>query len=173
MNRPGVESALILSRKNGSIIKVAGLLEASPENTGNATTSLNPLPTTSATIEKVAAKSIEDHDADDGATKTNAEPGPTPAERIASEVFQFVSTATSLASSLQSTATPDGGSTRFKSGTSYKSAQYDQSAATAEHYVNANEVQLLRLRSQRYEIVIFPDSKFLCCVVQNMERHSR
>lgn len=48
--------------------------------------------------------------------------------------------------------------------------------ATAKHPVDkdvdthdkagGDEVQLLRMRTKRQEIIIFPDTKFLCCVVQ-------
>jgi hypothetical protein len=49
-------------------------------------------------------------------------------------------------------------------------------SATSKHYIDKdadthekageNEVQLLRMRTRTQEIIIFPDTKFLCCVVQ-------
>jgi hypothetical protein len=32
--------------------------------------------------------------------------------------------------------------------------------------IGESEVQLLRMRTKTQEIIIFPDAKFLCCVVQ-------
>jgi hypothetical protein len=32
--------------------------------------------------------------------------------------------------------------------------------------VGENEVQLIRMRTKRQEIIIYPDTKFLCCVIQ-------
>ena len=34
--------------------------------------------------------------------------------------------------------------------------------------VGGNEVQLLRMRTKRQEIIIYPDTKFLCCVIQTV-----
>ena len=33
-----------------------------------------------------------------------------------------------------------------------------------------DDVQLLRMRTKNYEIVIFPDRKFLCCVIQDITK---
>jgi hypothetical protein len=38
--------------------------------------------------------------------------------------------------------------------------------ADAHDKVGGNEVQLIRMRTKRQEIIIYPDTKFLCCVIQ-------
>lgn len=172
-NRPGVESTLILSRKNGSIIKVAGSLEETPEHSENGITSLGVVSPTRAVAEKAAATSIEDGDTGNAATEPDAEAGPTRAERLALEIFKFVSAASSLAASLQSTAASNGSTASYENGIGYSQSQDETGSGKADQEAHPDEVQLLRMRSKKYEVVIFPDPNFLCCVVQNMERQSR
>lgn len=179
-SRPGVESTLILSRKNGSIIKVAGALEDEPHHTKNGIASSSTLSPASATAEGVAATSIEDGDTGDEAMETYAEAGPTRAERLASDIFLFVSTASflaasleSTATSLESTATSKGYDASYQNGTGYGHMQKGKTTAIAEQEVEVNPLQLLRMRSKKHEIVIFPDPNFICCVVQSMERLGR
>jgi hypothetical protein len=43
--------------------------------------------------------------------------------------------------------------------------QIDKDARMHEK-AGESEVQLLRMRTKTQEIIIFPDTKFLCCVVQ-------
>jgi hypothetical protein len=160
-NRPGVESTLILSRKDGSIIKVAGILDEPSEH-------LSP---TSATAEASAATSMESRDASDEAM-AHAGTGPTRAERLASDIFLFVTAASYLATSLESTA-PSNANTIYKNNNGYGHPQKGKTTAMPELEVELNPVQLLRMRSKKHEIVIFPDPNFLCCVVQNMDRQSR
>ena len=171
-SRPGVESTLILSRKNGSIIKVAGALEDEP-HPKNGIASSGTLSPASATAEGVAATSIEDGDTGDEAMETFAEAGPTRAERLASDIFLFVSTASFLAASLESTATPKAHDAGYQNGTSYGHLHKGKTTAIAEQEVDVNPLQLLRMRSKKHEIVIFPDPNFICCVVQSMERLAR
>ncbi len=172
-SRPGVESTLILSRKNGSIIKVAGALEEEQHHSKNGIASSNTRSPASATAEGVAATSIEDGDTGDEAMETYAEPRPTRAERLASDIFLFVSTASFLASSLESTATSKGYDASYQNGTGYAHLQKGKTTMIAEQEIEANPLQLLRMRSKKHEIVIFPDPNFICCVVQSMERLGR
>jgi hypothetical protein len=122
--------------------------------------------------EGIEASSTKDGDVKDAAEESNAAQGPTRAEKLASEIFHFVSVASSLASALQSTVTPKGSSGMYKDGVGYQPSQKETSIGKTEQEVDSNEVQLLRMRSKKHEIIIYPDPKFLCCVVQNMERHS-
>ena len=162
-----------MSRKDGSIIKVAGALEDAPDQPNNGTMSLDTLSPTSATTERIASTSIEEGDAGDKVMGTHAEAGPTRAEKLASDIFLFVSAASYLASSLHSTATPKGHSASYRNGTGYRQSQEEKITPYAQQELDSNPVQLLRMRSKRHEIVIFPDPNFLCCVVQSMERSNR
>ncbi|KAF7503845.1 hypothetical protein GJ744_003235 [Endocarpon pusillum] len=172
-SRPGVESTLILSRKNGSIIKVAGALEDEPRHPKNGIASAGTLSPASATAEGVTATSIEDGDTGDEAMDTVAETGPTRAERLASDIFLFVSTASFVAASLESTASPKVYDAGYQNGTSYGHLHKGKTTAISEQEVDVNPLQLLRMRSKKHEIVIFPDPNFICCVVQSMERLAR
>lgn len=186
-SRPGVESTLILSREDGSIIKVAGFLEEPSEAVANnGTISADdsiPSPHAQQQTELVKGTTSDNDggEAGDGAVTVADAPeaGPTRAERFASEIFNFVVAASSLASSLRSTA----GST--ESGPSLKSGggggvvlvdhgESDEKTAYStpftEHPAGPDDLQLLRMRTKKHEVIIFPDSKFLCCVVQNLQR---
>lgn len=175
--RPEVESTLILSRKDGSIIKVAGSLEEAPEHAGSGTASSSAVTSAHGQAEPVEAKVTEDGEADgeaaDGATMSDAEAGPTRAEILASDIHQFVAAASSLASSLQSTARSTESDPSYKSGSDHRHVQQDAAAPRAEQQAASSEVQLLRMRTKKHEIIIYPDPNFLCCVVQNMQRQSR
>jgi len=114
---------------------------------------------------------MENRDAVDEAM-AQAETGPTRAERLASDIFLFVTTASYLASSLESTA-PSNANTIYKNSNGYGHPKKGKNTAIPELEVELNPVQLLRMRSKKHEIVIFPDPNFLCCVVQNMDRQSR
>lgn len=171
--RPEVESTLILSRKDGSIIKVAGSLEEAPEHAGSGTASSSAVTSAHGQAEPVEAKVTEDGEAADGATMSDAEAGPTRAEILASDIHQFVAAASSLASSLQSTARSTESDPSYKSGSDHRHVQQDAAAPRAEQQAASSEVQLLRMRTKKHEIIIYPDPNFLCCVVQNMQRQSR
>lgn len=169
-NRPGVESTLILSRQDGSIIKVTGSLDDESEHPENAITSLDTRSPTHEIAERLAATSSEDVDVGDGIMPTDVEVGPTRAEKLASDIFLFVSAASFLASSLQSTTSSKAS---YKNGISYRQSKDEMATANGRLEADSGEVQLLRMRSKKHEIVIFPDPNFLCCVIQNVERQSR
>jgi hypothetical protein len=177
-NRPGVESTLILSRKDGSIIKVTGSLdEPRSESLGNGTiTPPSDGSPTRAHAERTAGPSAEDAGAGGGVVTlehNNAEARPTRAEKLAADIFRFVSVASSLSSSVHSAASSKGSSGAYTNGNGYRSVQDDTSSERgAQEATEPNEVQLLRMRSKKHEIIIFPDPKFLCCVVTNTKRPS-
>lgn len=98
---------------------------------------------------------------------------PLPAEVLASSIFQFVKTATSLGTTLCSVASQsekDDGASLLRSqqggnlGTDSSTIALDDS----EDLRDESQVQLMRLRIKSREIIIFPDLQYLCCVVQRI-----
>ena len=154
-DRPNVESTLILSRKDGSIIKTAGFALA--EKRQRALSSA-PEPTTD------EANSAQDPAAD-------AQRDATPAEELAASIYQFMSAAGALGVTLATTTArqdrEDGSYHRNDPKQQNNEELVDVSAASADA-----EVQLLRLRVKQREIIIFPDSRYICCVVQRMGRQA-
>ena len=99
-----------------------------------------------------------------------AKEGPTPAEQLASAIFQFVSASNPLSSKMEMLSVQQARRLDITSlGNEEKSAtqkRRDDKDADSNDKTGANEVQLLRMRTKRQEIIIFPDTKFLCCVIQ-------
>lgn len=149
---------------------MTGSLEDEPEPPGNGIASLDNLSPTHGISERLAATSSEDNEVSDGVIMTTAEDGPTRAEKLASDIFLFVSAASFLASSLQTTTASKAS---YKNGISYRQSKEEMAAANGKLELDSGEVQLLRMRSKKHEIVIFPDPNFLCCVIQNVERQAR
>lgn len=59
--------------------------------------------------------------------------------------------------------------TEASKGTSERS----DSSLSSVPILTDNDVQLLRLRLKKQEVIIFPDPKYLCCVVQDMDKNTR
>lgn len=152
---------------------MTGSLEDEPEPPENGITSLDNLSPTHGISQRLAATSSEDVEVGDGVMMKSAEDGPTRAEKLASDIFLFVSAASFLASSLQTTAASKGSMASYKNGISYRQSKEEMATANGKLEVDSGEVQLLRMRSKKHEIVIFPDPNFLCCVIQNVERQAR
>lgn len=165
-NRPGVIATLILGRKDGSIIRATGVLAESQP----ASSSDRPVSNGSAALK-------EDDGTENSETTSTSEhqekprQDPTPAEILAASVITFVSSATSVSGGLRDAlsgasnrANPFGmlnGGTQNQSHTNLEKDDSDPGRG-------ATEVQLLRMRTKKHEVVIFPDNKFLCCVVQEV-----
>ncbi|KAJ9381988.1 hypothetical protein DTO063F5_5953 [Paecilomyces variotii] len=173
-SRPGVQSTLILSRKDGSIIQCTGLLAASsnqtaPGSRGNAvetsappsSSSSEPTPSTDAT----------------SSTATNQTPPykPSHAEALAAHIHAFVTSASALSTSLSHPASATGTENGYGS-RSLTTNAYDETSANSigsrdddaegeNHKEDEDEVKLLRLRTKKHEIVVVPDRKYLLCVV--------
>lgn len=154
-----------MSRNDGNIIKATGCLEDASEHPGNGSTPLDTVSPTPGHLESVAAASAEDRHGADGRTGTRAR-----AEKLAADIFHFVSVASFLSASVHLTASERGPSSMYNDGSTYSRSGSGASVDEAAHEREANEVQLLRMRSKKYEVIIFPDPNFLCCVVQNVER---
>lgn len=103
--------------------------------------------------------------------------GPTSTELLASSIFQFVDSASSLSSRIQPPSSDEEsratilGVAREKNGTENHSKLGQE--RTVEEQSNENQVQLLRMRTRKHEVVIVPDPNFLCCVVQEVGKVSQ
>ncbi|KAJ0424270.1 hypothetical protein BJY00DRAFT_276319 [Aspergillus carlsbadensis] len=191
-SRPGVQSTLILSRKDGSIIQSTGLLappkrtrsEASPLAAAPSPTSTeNTLTTTSATP-TTSSPPAETTQQPPTQTQTQSQQTPSyqpsQAEALAAHVFAFVSSASNLSLTL-SNPVGEGGRKGSESGfanvngaengggfasTSSGTGREDAEGEGGEGQ-DDDEVKLLRLRTKKHEIVVVPDKKYLLCVVQD------
>ncbi|KAK4945154.1 hypothetical protein LTR10_015580 [Elasticomyces elasticus] len=158
-DRPNVQSTLILSRRDGSIIR-ATCVDAGEKqnNAGGYQWSVNE---TKTQVEQVVEVKPGEEGEPDGKLK--------PVEVLASSIFQFVNNASSLATTLGTTSRQLSGaqSSSFASGESD-----NRDGATnedeADIKTSEDEVQLLRLRTKHQEIIVFPDPNYICCVVQRM-----
>lgn len=166
-SRPGVQSTLILSRKDGSIIQSTGLL--APPESGTSTPRSAPI--ASAATEPPLAQPV------DSSPTSPAQPDPSTyqpsqAETLAAHIFNFVSSASALGVSLsrptqkgdgRNPATLEGGYNAYPNGTSTR----EDGDAEAGDREEEDEVKLLRMRTRKHEIVVVPDRKYLLCVVHD------
>jgi hypothetical protein len=169
-----VESTLVLSRGDGSIICATGSLSRNERNTagGRSRSTIPATATTSADPTSLEATHNEEAELKaDGVASQNKLPK-NPAETLALAVFGFVHSATLLGRAVAGS----------------HSSQDNQDAAPAnifesipsqpgddQHQLKGDEstnkedqVQLLRLRTRRQEVIIYPDTNYLCCVVQSV-----
>lgn len=166
-SRPGVQSTLILSRKDGSIIQSTGLLAAQETNPLHQT----PLASSTAEANPLAQP---DSTPDSPAPTTPSTYQPSQAEALAAHIFTFVSSASALGVSLakpipQSSDAPsssslDGGYGTYGNGTSAAQEERDAEGTDRD---DEDEVKLLRMRTKKHEIVVVPDKKYLLCVVHD------
>jgi hypothetical protein len=139
-----VQSTLILSREDGSVISATGFSpdEGSPSGRSQ----------------------------ERGASGNPQKEGPAPAEQLASAIFEFVSASNTLSSKMELLSVQNSGRLDITS------LSNEENNARPKHHVGkdvdthdkvgGNEVQLIRMRTKRQEIIIYPDTKFLCCVIQ-------
>lgn len=166
-SRPGVQSTLILSRKDGSIIQSTGLLAAQEQNTPRQT------PLASSTPEPNPL--AQSTDPSPAPTTSQSTYQPSQAEALAAHIFNFVSSASALGISLskpipqQSGDAPnssglDGAYGTYTNGTRTPGEEQDADAGDRDE---EDEVKLLRMRTKKHEIVVVPDKKYLLCVVHD------
>lgn len=176
-SRPGVQSTLILSRKDGSIIQTTGLLAA--PSTTNATS-----PTSAPSAEAATPSSITDQDgelSEAASSPVAVQPTrdavpykPSPAETLAVHIHAFVSSASSLSTALSSPADNEDG--HGAENEKKKSPNKDSEPAGGNPFEDQtppereedDELKLLRLRTKIHEIFIIPDRKYLLCVVHDV-----
>ncbi|EEA22716.1 aminotransferase, putative [Talaromyces marneffei ATCC 18224] len=194
-SRPGVQSTLILSRKDGSIIQSTGLLAAtSPSSLGTSNTTNNTdnnlensspprgTVTNSSTTDLASPtlpspESVVSGQPSANSTQNNQQPyKPSQAETLAAHIFAFMTSASGLALSLSgsgSTGNDDVGyDSRSKgiNGTLENGTTTDVTTTTTDRTHEReedDEIKLLRLRTKKNEIVVVPDRKYLLCVVHD------
>lgn len=153
-DRPNVESTLILSRKDGSIIKSAGFASAATRKRALSSAPERPIDQTNP---------AED-DAGEEQTKV------TPAEELAASVFQFMTAAGALGSTLATVSAQqdrEGGMQQSENKTSAAHTGNDDTVDEVFDQADA-QIQLLRLRIKQQEMIVFPDPRYICCVVQRV-----
>lgn len=160
--RPNVRSTLILSRKDGSIIKASGSVMDDLKDSSTDTRQ-NDLSSASIGASNEPADSAETED--ESAATGESELKVSRAQILASSIYNFVATATTLGSAL-----------RNIDGEENKALARDETSNQGQVDVESqaeDDVQLLRLRLKRQEVIVFPDPNYLCCVVQDLDKNSR
>lgn len=167
-DRPNVQSTLILSRKDGSIIQATGFAAAEKNTTGRWLQ-------TQQVGQEAEGADRKSPGAEASDVVGHEQEEPKPAELLASSIFQFVTYANVLGAALGSTSRnatgpgPEGNPAGSSYGNGPDAFKQEANAEDeTERGVSEDEVQLLRLRTKNQEIIIFPDPNYLCCVVQRV-----
>ena len=175
-----MQSTLILSRKDGSIIQATGLLagfDSTPVSTTPPPASED-VPVPSSAAEQATSPTIADEPLlHISQTPTHATSyKPSHAEALAAHIYAFVSSASALTLSLSyppmnpSVEADNGPNSGARSNThSYggtKTWEGDRDNEGHERE-DEDEVKLLRLRTKLHEVFIIPDRRFLLCVVHD------
>ncbi|KAF7717938.1 Uncharacterized protein PECH_002656 [Penicillium ucsense] len=176
-SRPGVQSTMILARKDGSIIQCTGELAASH----TVARSASPAPLA---IEPVTTTGPSEPLPTSPTTSTPA-PAPAPyqpsqAETLAAHIFNFVASASALGLTLAHPVTTQTGNERLANGLNGgnndhgghaagggSSAPREEDPDTGREREEEDEIKLLRMRTRKHEIVVVPDRKYLLCVVHD------
>lgn len=171
--RPNVQSTLILSRKDGSIIRATGI-DGPDERISSASVKTYQWSQTREAkggTEGPDRESVSISDKPD--ESADSQESAKPVEILAATIFQFVNNANALGETLGAVswngARADGPFTAgdYSVGM-YPSKKERSSEDDAENGSRGDEVQLLRLRTKHQEIIIFPDPNYICCVVQRV-----
>jgi hypothetical protein len=165
--RPNVLSTLILSRRDGSIIRATGVGTSEEKGSSASGKSYQ-----WAQVQESNVGSKEASASDRPDDPAGVQQAAKPFEALAASIFHFVNNANVLGAIL-GTASQDGvrgdGTSTAGYGqaadASKKEKSFDEDAETSS---SADEVQLLRLRIKHQEIIIFPDANYICCVVQRI-----
>ena len=181
-SRPDVQSTLILSRKDGSIIQATGQLEQlstpNPASTPNSDSILENAPQRSTSEQPESADTAPTEPTEgESPSPADTQPAqdtpykPSQAETLAAHIFAYVSSASALSTCLSRSAAGRDEETEY-SGSNTQSAP--QNGVTQNQDDNEglpeedDELKLLRLRTRANEIIIFPDRRFLLCVVHDL-----
>ena len=171
--RPNVQSTLILSRRDGSIIRATGV-GPQEEQSSSASGKSHQWPQQA----RAPGQEPEAPERDGAAAastadeSTDAQQTAKPAEVLAASIFHFVNNANVLADTLGNTsrngARTEGTFATFGDeeaiNASGKGGKFEEDVES----IPADEVQLLRLRTKHQEIIVFPDPNYICCVVQRV-----
>lgn len=167
--RPNVQSTLILSRKDGSIIRVTGF-PLSDGNNGTGTAGSYEW----SQHQSNATDSLPERGSGIGQTPEAAEikVAPRPAEVLASSIFQFVNNANGVASDIECAVLSAGSAGVVPTGANDATMANGKIEAQGDEegdpQPDMQDIQLLRLRTKNREIIIFPDPNYICCVVQKV-----
>ena len=169
--RPNVESALILSRRDGSIIKTAGFATTEQRRRAESAAAYKPS-SDAAAGQTQALPNLPAQEINEQAVQEEI-PEVSPAEELAASVYKFVKSAESMGTSLSGLSEErdmDGNRTSYDVGGGI-GKDVEGASGTSKESTSGNEdsqIQLLRLRIKRREVIIFPDPQYLCCVVQRI-----
>ncbi|KAJ5171020.1 uncharacterized protein N7500_003803 [Penicillium coprophilum] len=167
-SRPGVQSTLILSRKDGSIIQSTGQLAQTTEEDSTSRTAHIP----ASTSEPASLSTTQPTDPSPTPSTASQPYQPSQAETLAAHIFAFVSSAEALGISLSrptltvqrpSDAHWDVDRDYANEGTAREEDRDGDGIDRDED----GEVKLLRMRTKKHEIVVVPDRKYLLCVVHD------
>ena len=91
-------------------------------------------------------------------------------------VFSFVQSATMLGRAVggshSDVDTRDAARTNLFDTITSQSGSNQNQMEENENTSKEDQVQLLRLRTRRQEIIIYPDSNYICCVVQSVGKQA-
>jgi hypothetical protein len=170
-SRPGVQSTLILSRKDGSIIQSTGQLAAQESSTRTT-------PPAPSTPDQTPTAQPSDSSPASPTSPTPTTYQPSQAEALAAHIFNFVSSASALGISLarpittqtaangHSSSGLDGEYGSYGNGTGTSTPREEDQDVQGDRE-EEDEVKLLRMRTRKHEIVVVPDRKYLLCVVHD------
>ena len=156
-----MQSTLILSRKDGSIIQSTGQLAQTEENGTSRTAQTTP---------------TDSNSVPPASDSTPASPAlsppyqPSQAETLAAHIFAFVSSASALGISLSrpTPSVPRTNGSHWEE--SYENGNEGAAREERDDSLDRDEdgeVKLLRMRTKKHEIVVVPDRKYLLCVVHD------
>ena len=94
-----------------------------------------------------------------------------PAAELATSIFHFVQIADSLGMTLSTIAAEQESDDFTPQRGELEQITSDAGEDGAVH-TDSSQIQLLRLRIKHREIIIFPDPRYLCCVVQRQGRQA-
>ena len=153
--RPNVLATIILSRKDGSIIRASGPKFDQENRDLRLKKSYNESDV------KEAAYMSESATGTQPDVDSPAPIQPSGLQVLACSIFAFVASSVALGGALQE---------ENAITASEVQARKTQSGRNSSDGHSEDEIQLLRLRLRRQEIIIYPDPSYLCCVVQGLEK---
>ncbi|KAJ5734931.1 uncharacterized protein N7483_000056 [Penicillium malachiteum] len=179
-SRPGVQSTLILSRKDGSIIQSTGQLAIQEGSQSR------PAPITVPPTEPVASSQPSDSTPPSPGAPAPSTYQPSQTEALAAHIFAFVSSASALGVSLSrpvsQTQQSSENHTSTTTGLDGEYGSYGTNGTSTPREEDRDgdslsreedeEVKLLRMRTRKHEIVVVPDRKYLLCVVHDASHAS-
>lgn len=164
-----MQSTLILSRKDGSIIQSAGQLAQKAEENGTSRTAHIP----SSTTDSNPSSATQTTDSTPASPTVSQPYQPSQAETLAAHIFAYVSSAEALGVSLSrpvpTVQRPSDGhwDANYDYGHETNTAREEDRDGDDVDREEDGEVKLLRMRTKKHEIVVVPDRKYLLCVVHD------